>query len=118
MSELTQYRFNSDLVLLSGCETAKGAYYNGVGINGLTQKFIQQGAGSVISSLWKIDDLPTALFMKHFYTALKENHGNTTQALFSAKRKFIQSGIYSNPKYWAGFVLTVSNQKYEIIDLN
>lgn len=118
MNQLTNYHFNSELVLLSGCDTAKGNYYNGIGIKGLTQKFIQQGAGSVISSLWKIDDLPTSLFMKHFYTALKENQGNTTQALFSAKRKFIQSGIYSNPKYWAGFVLTVANRQYEKINLN
>lgn len=117
IDELTKYVFKSSLVLLSGCETAKGAYFNGVGINGLTQQFIQQGAGSVISTLWKIDDRPTAAFMKYFYEALKRHNGESATALLEAKRKFIRSGIYSHPKYWAGFVLTSSNQIYESINL-
>ncbi|MEP0355297.1 CHAT domain-containing tetratricopeptide repeat protein [Paraglaciecola sp.] len=117
MTELTRYKFTSELVILSGCETALGAFYNGVGINSLTQRFILQGAGSVISSLWKIDDMPTSLFMNYFYTNLRKNKGNTSAALADAKRKFISSGIYSHPKYWAGFVLTVANNQYERINL-
>lgn len=117
IDELTQHAFNANLVLLSGCETAKGPYFNGVGINGLTQQFIQQGAGSVISALWKVDDRPTALFMQYFYLALKKHDGNTAMALFKAKKKFIRSGIYSHPKYWAGFQLTALNAHHEKIRL-
>jgi tetratricopeptide (TPR) repeat protein len=57
----------AELVTLSACETALGRDAGGEGFVGFTQALLISGARSVCLSLWKVDDLATALLMTRFY---------------------------------------------------
>ncbi len=60
----------TELVVLSGCQTATGRLEAGDGFVGLTWGFLYAGAESVIASLWKVDDAATALLMTRLYENL------------------------------------------------
>ncbi|TRY29808.1 CHAT domain-containing protein [Aliiglaciecola sp. M165] len=115
LSQLSQNSFASKLIVLSGCETLQGQYFSGIGMNGLSRNFLLNGAGSVLATLWKVEDHPTSLFMRYFYQGLREFDGNSSKALASAKSRFFQSGRYSHPRYWAGFSLNVANKSSETV---
>jgi|GEM_PF-6866182 len=117
LDELLARPFSSDLVVLSACETQMGAYYESEGTRGLAYSFLAQGAASVIGTLWKVPDKPTALFMQYFYQALKHYNGNKAEALQQARNKMKRSGRYKSPIYWASFVLTNTHQSTEVIKL-
>lgn len=74
------------------------------GVFGLQRGFKQAGVGSIVMSLWKVDDQATAELMIAFYQAL--NAGRTPhEALDQAKRKLIKTKRFSDPYYWAAFIL-------------
>ena len=101
--EITHLRLAAELVVLSACETGRGRVEQGEGILGFSRGFFYSGARSVVSTLWKIGDRATALFMRHFYFYLSRGE-EKTQALRSAKLRLLESG-YSHPFYWAPFGL-------------
>jgi CHAT domain-containing protein len=64
------WKLKAELVTLSACETARGQYVSGEGFVGFTQALLMSGARSVCLSLWKVDDVATALLMERFYANL------------------------------------------------
>ena len=114
LDELLSLPFHSDLVVISGCETMMGRYYKGSGTKSITRGLLAKGAKSVIGTLWKVADRPTAQFMTVFYRQLKITKGDVAQALKRAKQQFAQRGRYRHPKYWAGFVLTSIHQTTQV----
>jgi CHAT domain-containing protein len=103
VSEIYNLRMRSDLVILSACQTGRGRLERGEGVLGLPRIFFYSGAKSVVSTLWKIDDKSTSVFMKHFYRFLSKGM-NKTQSLQHAKLEMLKSK-YSHPFHWAAFVL-------------
>jgi len=103
VGEIYDLELDADLVVLSACQTGRGHIARGEGILGLTRTFFYSGARSVISTLWSINDISTAIFMKHFYLYLSKGM-RKSEALRSAKLKMIYSQ-YSHPFYWAAFIL-------------
>lgn len=96
---------NSDLVVLSACETALGQYRDGEGVIGLTRAFTCAGARNVVASLWAVNDASTKDLMLDFYAEIGKG-ASYNIALTKAKRQFIQKHReYGHPYYWAGFVL-------------
>jgi CHAT domain-containing protein len=67
LNDIYNLRLNSDLVVLSACQTALGKDIRGEGLIGLTRGFMYAGAPRVVASLWKVDDAATAELMKRFY---------------------------------------------------
>lgn len=67
---LELWKLDADLVTLSACESAVGRYAQGEGILGFGQAFLLAGARCVCLSLWKVDDVATALLMVRFYENL------------------------------------------------
>lgn len=95
---------NTSLVVLSACESGLGDTNNLSGtIYGLQHAFRLAGAGYIVSSLWKVDDFATHLFMKFFYTHLM-NGENIHTAIKRAQLELISSG-YKDPYYWAAFIV-------------
>lgn len=103
-AEVAALRTDADLVVLSACETALGAYYRGEGMVGLMQAFLIAGARGVCSSLWQISDEAALHFMADFYRLAEESGVRYAAALNQIKREFICSGKYSHPFYWGAFV--------------
>ena len=118
INELLSKPINSQLVVISGCDTMMGKYYKSSGMRSITRGFLAQGAQSVIGTLWPVQDKATAEFMKTFYQALRSNDGNSAKALQQTKQHFANRGRYRSPKYWAGFVLTANNRKAESIQID
>jgi len=102
--EISNLNLDADLVVLSACQSAKGPLEKGEGILGLNRVFFTSGARAVLSSLWKINDRSTAIFMDYFYGSLKKGMG-IARALREAKIEMLRSR-HNHPFYWAGFVLS------------
>ena len=92
----------ADIVVLSACETAQGVI-SGEGVFGLQRAFKMAGAQSILMALWKVDDEATKTLMTAFYRYYCQGN-NKRQALRLAQQEVRKNG-YSNPYYWAGFVL-------------
>ena len=92
---------DTELVVLSACETALGDLVVGEGVMGLRRAFVVAGARTLVMSLWKVPDDQTALLMTHFYTGLIAGM-DRAEALRSAQQQVRAS--YPAPFYWAAFI--------------
>ncbi len=102
--ELATLGLVADLVVLSGCGTAlEPTGGDGFGA-GLATDFLRAGAGSVIASLWDVDDQATSELMTSFYRALITDH-RPAEALRAAQLELSRRPERSAPFYWAGFIL-------------
>jgi len=93
----------ADLVVLSACNTGIGKEVKGEGLMSLNNAFLQAGAKSVVSSLWKVDDYAAQELMKNFYRELTSGNVTTSEALRRAQIKMWQNPRYKSPFYWAAF---------------
>jgi CHAT domain-containing protein/tetratricopeptide (TPR) repeat protein len=93
----------TNLVVLSGCQSELGRQSRGDDIVSLSRAFMYAGSPSVIASLWSVDDEATQQLMTAFYTYLKQGLGKAA-ALRAAQADIRRK--YPNPYYWAAFVLT------------
>jgi CHAT domain-containing protein len=66
-SDLVELPWRARVVTFSGCSTAVGGPRHGRGLYGISQSAMNSGAGSVLASLWPVDDLQTAAFMTAVY---------------------------------------------------
>ena len=96
-------RLNSDLVVLSACDTGIGKEVKGEGLMSLNNAFLQAGAKSVVSSLWKVDDTATKDLMTAFYRGLTDDGLTAPAALRQAQIKMYNDPRYRSPFYWAAF---------------
>ncbi len=94
---------NTDLVVLSACETGLGEI-SGEGVFGLQRGFKKAGVKSLLMSLWKVDDEATSYLMSEFYIQLLS--GKTKyEALELAKNAVRSHDKWKDPHYWAAFIL-------------
>ena len=58
--------WGTDLVVPAACKTGVGEIQIGEGAMGLRRAFQQAGARTVVTSLWSVDDGPTAALLPRF----------------------------------------------------
>ncbi len=92
----------TDLVVLSACETGLGEIQNGEGVYGLQRAFIVAGAKSLIISLWKVSDAATSELMTTFYKHYLKS-GNKRAAFQKAQKQVRKT--YKSPYFWGAFVM-------------
>jgi CHAT domain-containing protein len=102
---LEHVRLNSELVVLSACDTAIGRAGGGEGLLTLARAFHFAGARSVLATLWRVDDRASARLMKRLYEHLRAG-ASKTEARRSAQLTFIGDPAVADPTYWAAFTLS------------
>ena len=93
----------TELVVLSACETGRGEVKNGEGVYGLRKAFTDAGAQNIIMSLWKVDDKVTQEFMTTFYSNWLVDK-STIRVAFNKTQLEIKAK-YPQPYYWGAFIL-------------
>ena len=93
---------NTDMVVLSACETGLGENVISEGVFGLQRAFKLAGVQTLVMSLWKVPDDETREFMSLFYKNWLG--GMDKREAFQAAQQEIKKAK-PNPYYWAGFVM-------------
>lgn len=105
LQDIYGLNLSTDLVVLSACETGIGKEVKGEGLMSFNNAFLQAGAKSVVSSLWKVDDAATGELMKYFYEELASGKYTTSESLRHAQIKMWNNPQYNSPFYWAAFTI-------------
>lgn len=95
---------NTELVVLSACETGLGDIKSGEGVYGLQRAFKSAGAKAIIMTLWSVPDKETVELMERFYSNLIEKNMSNYEALSEAQ-KYMRNKYPDEPYKWAAFVL-------------
>lgn len=93
----------TDLVVLSACQTGMGEI-SGDGVFGLQRGFKKAGVGTLLMSLWNVDDAATRLLMTTFYD-LYLGGESKRKALELAQKAVKDTPGFSHPNFWAAFIL-------------
>ncbi len=109
--ELYALDLNSELAVLSACNTGSGEMKRGEGIMSLSRAFMYAGCPNVVMSLWQARDLPTLEIMKSFFTNLKERQPKD-EALRNAKLSYLEHAdpLRAHPANWATFIFMGDNK--------
>jgi hypothetical protein len=105
-TDVLDLHLNTDLVLLSACNTGIGRNVSGEGVMGLPYAFMLAGNSNTLMSLWSVEDTGTAAFMTTFMEKVHSGMDLFT-ALNQTKREFahgLHGKVFSDPLIWAAFV--------------
>ena len=94
---------NTDIVILSACETGLGDIDGSEGVYGLQRAFKMAGVDLIMMSLWQVPDKETAEFMNLFYSNWLR--GMKVREAFTKTQRTMSSKYKEQPEKWAAFVL-------------
>lgn len=95
---------NTKLLVLAACETGLGEPTITEGINGLQRGFKISGVDSMIMSLWVVNDVAGADFIKRFYERLLVNREDRHTAFRNTQLEMMER-YPRKPYFWAPFVM-------------
>ena len=108
LGELSKLQLNSELVVLSACDTLGKDMIDGDWINGLARSFLMAGSSGVICTLWEAADRNTANVMPAIYQALVGEDGpggtDVPRALQRFKRARLKFPRHAHPSTWAPYI--------------
>lgn len=93
----------TELVVLSACETGLGDIKGNEGVYGLQRAFKIAGVKNIMMSLWQVPDQQTHELMRAFYYFWILKKIPVRKALHLAQKEMRNKNY--EPYYWAGFVL-------------
>ena len=103
LSQILDLQLQSEMVVLSACNTGSGKLSKSEGVYNLGRAFLTAGASSVVVSMWEVADNSTALFMQELYRSILKGDPKNV-ALMHARVALIRQG-YDQPFFWAPFIL-------------
>ncbi len=72
VADIVGLRFDTDLAVLTGCDTGRGTATLGGDLVGLTRSLLRSGVRRTVVSLWPVDDAVAPVTMRHFYAGIAE----------------------------------------------
>jgi CHAT domain-containing protein len=94
--------------VLSACDTGVGVIRTGEGVFGLRRSFQIAGAGTLIMSLWPVDDESSRRWMLELYRNRFIEGMPTSDAVHQASLTMLRErrelGENIHPFFWAGFI--------------
>lgn len=103
--EFYQLKLNTELIVLSACESGYGKLLKGEGVMSLARSFQYAGGNNIVMSLWPVDDQSTAELMTQLYKYLDKGLPKD-EALRKAKLNTLRNSPFRHPYFWAGFILS------------
>lgn len=103
----------TELVVLSACDTARGVPDAAEGMYGLRRAFQIAGADNVLLTLWALNDARARRFMLDFYALwLLGGYDDPANALRATKLNWLRSGDASahHPVAWAPYTMVQSGR--------
>ena len=104
-SEILNQKFNSNLLILSACNTASpdlsGDYYSG-----LTRSFFYSGSKNMLTTKWAVETNSAELITTEFF---KNNAKNFFEKLKMSQIQLLQDNNYSHPFYWSPYTIVGVN---------
>ena len=94
---------NTELVVLSACQTGLGDVKGSEGVYGLQRAFKMAGVRYLLMSLWKVPDESTKEFMVTFYKQLLS--GESIRGSYQFTQQVMSAKYPDDPFKWAAFVL-------------
>lgn len=101
-SEVFGLDIQADMIVLSACQTGLGKITGGDDVIGLNRAFFYAGTHTIISSLWRVSDVSTAVLIKAFYRRYRiyDKADSLRLAILHVKNN------YPHPGYWGAFTLS------------
>lgn len=93
----------TDIVILSACETGLGDIPSTEGVYGLQRAYKMAGVKTIIMTLWEVPDTETAEFMDLFYTNWVSS--KQPKKAFKEAQAIMMEKYRDEPEKWAAFVL-------------
>jgi CHAT domain-containing protein len=103
-NEVYNLQLNTDLLVLSSCESGVGKLAKGEGVLSLARSFLYAGARNIVFSLWEVNDTYTRKLMVAFYKEMLAGKSYRA-ALQAAQQTNLLADPFLHPKHWAGFVM-------------
>lgn len=101
-NEIAKLHLNRvELVTLAACESERGRYVRGEGVENFSRAFLGAGAAATVSSLWRVSDRASADLMGEFYKGMADGL-TKAESLRAAKLTMIER----HPYYWAAYLLS------------
>lgn len=95
--------FNTELVVLSACNTGLGDVDFSEGVYGLQRAFRLAGVETMIVSLWEVPDKETVELMTRFYSFW--GTGLSKKEAFDKAQLEMRYAYPDQPQKWAGFIM-------------
>ena len=102
---------NTDLVVLSACETGLGEGRTGEGVLGMRRGLMKAGAKNTLLTLWPVADRETVLYMMDFYNVFDQGKQDPATVAHAVQLKYLkqfrkEKGVHAAVKLAAPFVLS------------
>ena len=106
--ELMNMQLRAELVVLSGCDTARGRVAPGEGIVGLMWAVLVAGAPATLVSQWAVESASATRVMVAFHQEWRGGQRGVSKAraLQLAAVRVLKTAGSEHPFYWAAFILS------------